>query len=234
MATITLTPSKVYQVDDYKVTAIDPAKKQIQSIRSGNTYSPKRWIIADFNVPASLARYISTRITGTLTNTVWTGSSGGQREAYAVALTYSGSYAVGNTVASTWVNASMHGSTSYDAPTDIALNYDNNKIQNINQILRLQFYSIKQDYNPWEFDGVTVVLTYDTSSVINFSGSMSPRSGFLNPAEAHTFTASTPTNQGNLINYVITGGLSTIGRERVGVTHPKRSRVQLSASRRAR
>ena len=206
MATITLTPSKVYQVDDYKVTAIDPAKKQIQSIRSGNTYSPKRWIIADFNVPASLARYISTRITGTLTNTVWTGSSGGQREAYAVALPYSGSYSVGNTVASTWVNASMHGSTSYDAPTDIALNYDNNKIQNINQILRLQFYSIKQDYNPWEFDGVSVVLTYDTSSSINFSGSMSPRSGFLNPAEAHTFTASTPTNQGNLINYVITGG----------------------------
>lgn len=206
MATITLTPFKIYQVDDYKVASIDPTKKQIQSIKPGNTYTPKRWIIADFNIPASLARYISTSVTGTLTNTVWAGSAGGQREAYAVALTYSGSYAVGDTVASTWVNASMHGSTSYDAPTDITLNYDNNKIQNINQILRLQFYSVKYDYNPWEFDGVTVVLTYDTNNVINFSGSMSPRSGFLNPAEAHTFTASPPTNQGNLINYAITGG----------------------------
>lgn len=207
MATVTLTPSKVYQVSEYKVTAVNPSKKQIRSVSSGGSYSPKLWVIADFDISASLARYISTSATGTLTNTVWTGSGGGQREAYAVALSYSGDYAVGDSVASKWSNANMTGSTAYVAPTNITLNYNNNRIQNINQKLRLQFYSVKNDYsNYWQFDDVSIVLTYDTNNVINFSGSMSPRSGFLNPAEAHTFTASTPTNQGNLINYQITGG----------------------------
>lgn len=201
MATITLTPSKVYQVSEYKVTSINPSKKRIQSVKHGNTYDPIWWVIADFDIPASLARYISTSITGTLTNA----ESPYQCDAYATALTYSGDYAFGDSVAAKWANDSMHGAVNGDTQ-DLRLSYINKRIENINQKLRLQFYSASPDPVPWQFDGVSVVLEYDTNATIPFSGTMSPRSGFLNPAKAHTFTASTPTNQGNLINYKITGG----------------------------
>jgi len=188
MATQTLTPVHYYQVENFVVTAVDPSRKSIR----GTT----RAVLIEFDIPTALKHVLLSdnkiNIGGSVSNLL-------EFDAYEI-------YPVDSVQVGTRVRP-------YSSPFYSGYYEGGNVKYSSDPISMLPAGTTKiyayLNGGSWEnnagtFGSANLGLTYTTGSFLKCS--MSPRSGFINPAADKTFTFSPDSTHAVLTYYTLTGG----------------------------
>lgn len=201
MANITLTPSKYYQVESSRVTAIDPL---VKSWYCEDTVIHD-YVIAEFDIPVAIRRYLATQSSGEVADVANVNVNAYIR-AYQIA--YGGTPSVGDAVS--YSNASLlcRGSTTND-PCVLYPYSDGNPVQNVVGKLWVALYGIStntiQRASRGTFSAMSLTIEYTAQTVV-YTPTLSPSSGYLNPAKANTFTVGAEINPAIIMNYVAESG----------------------------
>jgi hypothetical protein len=188
MATRTLTPVHYYQVVDHVVTSKDPSRKTINGTAG--------MVVLEFDIPVALKHALVSK------NLVNIGGSVSDFLEYsAFLLSNIESIEIESMI---YTGSDNFYSGYYD---DGNVEYDSHPIRLLKAGTSKLFVCLSGEtyrHNVGSFGSANLKLTYTTGSFLKCS--MSPKSSFINPAAAKSFTFSPDITKAVLTYYTLTGG----------------------------
>lgn len=209
MATVTLTPTKYYQVIDSVVTNIDPEIKRWNTVynASANMTTVVSSVIAEFDIPEEIRRDTATQTKVTITGISNLGGNTSHHYLTPKQIPYVANVVVGQRIA--YVSGTGLGSSGgFDSRnTTVTTIPGSNSVKDVKTKLWIRLfvrastaYTSGEYRSTGEFTGASIQLETAGTSIA-FTPLLSPTSGYINPKQANNFTVTAEQFAPIIMNY---------------------------------